>query len=213
MSLLNCLSANCTFFSSITELITDAFKIHTTALMIVPLMRRSPKTMCWCVYFFLPWKISSCFVGSAVPGDLTSISARLMIYSREMFTSGWLGPLCHECCVLYGISSPLHLDFHLLLIVLKGECVISAHLSLSSQSCYLKQRGSKFHTELSWADHCQRLRVWLYYVRSQGCSLFIPFVIFYRWDRWKMYRRFVQALWKMRVCLKPSHSSLWFSIL
>lgn len=57
------------------------------------------------------------------------------------------------------------------------------------------------------------LRVWMYYVSSQGCSLFIPFVNFYRWDWGRSYRRFVQALWKMRTCLKTSHSSLWFSVI
>lgn len=35
------------------------------------------------------------------------------------------------------------------------------------------------------------LRVWMYYVRPQGCSLFIPFANFYRWDWGRRFRRFV----------------------
>lgn len=122
--------------------------------MIVPLLWRSPKTTCWCVYFFLPWKIPSCLVGSAVPGDLTSISACLAICSREMFTSGaGTSMACRLLCSVWYLFSAASG----LLFVFEGERVISAHLSLSLQSCYLRLGGSKFRMESSWADRCQSL--------------------------------------------------------
>ncbi len=178
--------------------------------MIVLLLWRSPKTTCWCVYFFLPWKIPSCLVGSAVPGDLTSISACLAICSREMFTSGaGTSMACRFLCAVWYLFSAASGLSPAVVCIRGWACHFGSSFTLLA-ILLLKAGGVKvsYGIVMSWPLP-EPLRVWMYYVSSQWCSLFIPFVNFYTWDWRRRYRRFVQALWKMRACLKPSCSLIF----
>lgn len=64
------------------------------------------------------------------------------------------GTFVHAGYVQRAISS---LDFHPPLFVFQGACVILALLSLPSQSCYLKMKGSKFQAESSRVDFSRSL--------------------------------------------------------
>lgn len=125
--------------------------------MIVLLLWRSPKTTCWCVYFFLPWKIPSCLVGSAVPGDLTSISACLAICSREMFTSGaGTSMACRLLCAVWYLFSAASGLSPAVVCIRGWACHFSSSFTLLA-ILLLQAGGSKFRMESSWADRCQSL--------------------------------------------------------